>query len=144
MFYLTEIGMESDYKKELPTLTLTMTPFWDGAKQGKLMVYKCSNCGTSYWPAINCMTCDKPQMEWVEATGKGELYTYTIVHQVNYPGWKDEVPYNVSWIKLDEGPILISNIISCKNEDLYVGMRVKATFDEVTPDITLPKFKPLK
>jgi len=71
------------------------------------------------------------------------------IHILSYiksiiPAGKDDVPYNVSWIKLDEGPILISNIIGCKNEGLYVGMRVKVAFDKVTQDITLPKFTPLK
>jgi uncharacterized protein len=136
--------MASGYNKELPPQTLAMEPFWQAARQGKLMVYKCLNCGKIYFPAIHCPACDDPDMEWVEATGKGEIYTFTIMHQVYHPGWEGDVPYNISWIKLDEGPILISNIIGCKKEDLFIGMRVQAAFEEVTPDITLPKFKPIK
>jgi uncharacterized protein len=134
--------MDTQYRKALPPVTLTTRPFWEGAKQHKLKAYKCLNCGTYYWPAIDCMNCDHPRMEWVEVSGKGEIYTYTIIHQVYHPAWKDDVPYNVCWIKLDEGPLMLSNATGCDNSKLYIGMRVEAVFDDVTAEVTLPKFKP--
>ncbi len=135
--------MATEYAKALPPITLTTRPFWGGTKQHKLKAYKCLNCGAYYWPAIDCMKCEHPVMEWVEVTGQGEIYTFTIIHQVYHPSWKDEVPYNVCWIKLDEGPILISSVIGCDNNDLYIGMRVEAVFDDVTAEVTLPRFKPV-
>jgi uncharacterized protein len=144
MFYPEEIEMENGYQKELPPVNQAMEPFWEGARNGRLMVYHCGNCGKNYWPAIDCPACDSPHMEWTQATGKGVIFTYTIMHQVYHPGWKSEVPYNVAWVKLDEGPILISNIADCQNADLHIGMRVEAIFDKVTPEVTLPKFKPAK
>jgi uncharacterized OB-fold protein len=134
--------MVSDYIKELPSVPLAMKPFWDGAEQGKLMLYKCLNCGSSFWPAVDCAACDNPRMSWVEATGKGEIFTFTVEHQLNHPGWETGGPYNIAWIKLDEGPILISNIIGCKNEELSIGMKVEVAFDRITPGVTLPRFKP--
>ena len=89
------------------------------------------------------MKCDHSMMEWVEITGQGEIYTFTIMHQIYHPSWKDEIPYNICWIKLDEGTLIISNVIGCKNSDLYIGMRVEAVFDDVTPEVTLPRFKPV-
>jgi uncharacterized OB-fold protein len=135
--------MTTEYKKELPPITLTTKPFWDAAKQHELMAYKCLNCGTYYWPAVHCMACDNPKMEWVKVSGKGEVYTFTVLHQLYHPAWEGEIPYNVSWIKLDEGPFLMSNVTSCKNEDLHIGMRVEVVFEDVTEEITLPKFKPV-
>jgi uncharacterized OB-fold protein len=134
--------MTTEYKKDLPPVTSTTKPFWDGAKQRELMAYKCLNCGTYYWPAVDCLSCGNPKMEWTKISGQGEIYTFTILHQLYNPAWKDEIPYNVAWIKLDEGPIFISNVIGCKNEDLHIGMRVEAVFDDVTEEVTLPKFKP--
>ena len=134
--------MTTEYKKGLPPITLTTKPFWEAAKRHELMAYKCLNCGTYYWPAIDCLACTNPKMEWTKVSGKGEIYTFIIMHQVFNPAWKDDVPYNVAWVKLDEGPILISNVIGCKNEDLHIGMRVEAVFDDVTEEVTLPKFKP--
>lgn len=81
-------------------------------------------------------------MRWAKTSGRGELYTYTILHRA-YPGWEKEVPYNVSWIKLDEGPLLMSNIVECNNRDLHIGMRVEVVFEDVTEEISLPKFKPV-
>ena len=135
--------MAIEYKKPLPPITLTNRPFWDGAKRHEFMAYKCLNCGRYYWPAIDCMACDKPEMAWVKVSGKGEVYTFTIMHQVYHPAWEGEIPYNITWVKLDEGPIIVANITGCKNEAIYIGMRVVAIFDDVTEEVTLPRFRPL-
>lgn len=131
------------YSKQLPLITAVDKPFWEAAKRHELMTYRCQNCGKYYWPAINCIACEKPEMEWVKASGKGELFTFTILHRA-YPGWESDVPYNVSWIKLDEGPILVSNITGCKNEDLYIGMDVEVVFEDVTAEVSLPRFRPME
>jgi uncharacterized OB-fold protein len=134
----------SEYKKQLPVITSLDKPFWDAAKRHELMAYRCLNCGTFYSQATDCIACDNPRMEWVRVNGKGQVFTYAIYHQLYHPAWKDDIPYNVSWIKLDEGPLLMSNIIECQNEDIYIGMPVTVVFDDVTEEVTLPKFKPVK
>jgi uncharacterized protein len=136
--------MSETYSKQLPVIDSTTKPFWDGARRHQLMAYKCLNCGTFYWPAIDCMACDNSRMEWAKVSGKGYVYTFVVYHQLYHPGWKPEIPYNVSWIKLDEGAILLSNLVECKNEEIYVGMPVEVVFDDITEEITLPKFKPVK
>jgi uncharacterized OB-fold protein len=82
-------------------------------------------------------------MEWVRVSGHGEVFTFCIFHRLYHPAWKVDIPYNVAWIKLDEGPLLISNIVDCRNEDLHIGMPVQVTFDDITEEITLPKFRPV-
>ncbi len=134
----------SEYKKQLPDITLTDKPFWEAAKRHELVAYSCLNCGTFYSQVTECVACDMPKMEWVKVSGKGEVYTFGIYHQLYHPGWKEEIPYNVSWIKLNEGPLLMSNVIECKNEDLHVGMPVEVVFDDVTEEVTLSKFRPVK
>jgi uncharacterized OB-fold protein len=83
-------------------------------------------------------------MEWVKVSGKGVVYTYTIMHQLYHPGWKDDLPYNVSFVMLDEGVYLLTNLVECKNEDIYVGMPVEVVFEDVTDEVTLTKFRPVK
>ena len=134
----------TEYKKQLPDITSVDKPFWDAAKKHELVAYQCLNCGTFYSQVTDCVACDNPRMEWVKVSGKGEVYTFGIYHQLYHPAWKEEIPYNVSWIKLDEGPLIMSNVVECKNEDLYVGMPVEVVFDDVTEEVTLPKFKPVK
>jgi uncharacterized protein len=106
------------------------------------MVYKCLNCGRSYWPAIHCSACDSPRMEWVKASGRGEVFSFTVIHQAP-PSWSADVPYNVSWIKLTEGPVLISRIVEFPNQDIHIGMPVEVVFEEVTDEMTLIRFRQL-
>jgi uncharacterized protein len=130
-----------EYLKALPPIDSTTLPFWDGTKRHELMVYHCLNCGKSYWPAIHCAACDKPRMEWVKASGQGEVFSFTIIHQAP-PNWSVDVPYNVVWIKLKEGPILISRM-ECQNQDIYIGAPVQVVFEDVTEDVTLTRFRPV-
>jgi uncharacterized protein len=132
--------MPAEYLKSLPPVDAATRPFWEGAKRHELMVCICLSCGRAYWPAIQC-SCDNPDMEWVKASGRGEIFTFTLVHQAP-PNWAAEVPYNVTWIKLEEGPILMSRVVECKNEDLRIGLPVQAVFDDVSPEFTLVYFKP--
>ena len=134
----------AEVKKQLPIITSSDKAFWEGAKRHELMAYRCLNCGTFYYPAIHCVACDNPKMEWVRVSGKGQVFTFTIYRMVYHPAWKDDVPYNVSWIKLDEGPVLLSNVVGCKNEDIYIGMPVEVTFEDINEEVTLPKFKPIE
>ena len=132
----------TEYTKQLPEINNRDKAYWDAAKQHELKAYRCLNCGTFYSKVIHCVACDVPKMDWVKVGGKGEVYTYCIYHQVYHPGWKDDIPYNVAWIKLDEGPLMISNIVDCRNEDIHIGMPVGVVFDDITEEVTLPKFKP--
>ncbi len=133
-----------EYKKQLPVITALDKPFWEAARRHELVAYQCRNCGTYYSQVTDCLVCDNPKMDWVRVSGKGQVYTFAVYHQVYHPGWKDDVPYNVTWVKLDEGPLLMSNIVDCRNEDIYVEMPLQVVFDDVTDEVTLPKFKPVK
>jgi uncharacterized OB-fold protein len=128
------------YDSPIPEITTTSKPFWDGAKKHQLMVYKCLNCGACYSPLTDCMCCNKPEMEWIPASGKGKIYTFITYHTAYNLKWKNHVPYNVAWIELDEGPIMMSNVVGCKNEDIYINMPVKVIFDDINDEVTLPKF----
>lgn len=135
--------MVEEYKKPLPEMDEELQSFWDACKTHELRVQQCHTCGTCYYPSSICSNCDDPKMEWVKVSGKGKLHTYTIFHQLYHPAFKDDIPYNAAIIELDEGPLLLSNVVQCKNEDLKLGMPLEVTFEDVTEDVTLPKFKPV-
>ena len=132
-----------DIKKQLPAITASNKAFWDAARRHELIVYKCLNCGVLYSQSIDCTSCDSPCMEWVKVSGKGQVFTFCIYHQAFHPAWKDDIPYNVAYVKLDEGPLLMTNIVGCANKDIYIGMPVTVVFEDLTEEITLPKFKPV-
>ena len=133
-----------EVKKQLPLITAANRAFWEAAKRHELMIYHCANCKAAYSQITECVACDSPDMKWVRASGRGEVFTFCVFHQPFHPAWKDDIPYNVAYVKLDEGPLLISNIVECANEDIHIGMPVEVVFDDVTEEITLPKFRPVR
>ena len=112
-----------EIKKQLPLVTESNKAFWEAARRHELVV---NNHG-----------------EWVKAGGRGEVFTFCIYRQPFHPAWKDDIPYNVAYVKLEEGPLLMTNIVGCDNKDIYIGMPVEVVFEDLTSEITLPKFKPV-
>lgn len=82
------------------------------------------------------------EAEWTPLSGRGSVYTFTVYRVAYHPAFKDDIPYVVAIIQLAEGPRMESNIIGCKVEDVKVEMPVIVSFDDVTEEISLPKFKP--
>jgi uncharacterized OB-fold protein len=82
------------------------------------------------------------RFEWLPISGRGQVYTAITVYQTPARGWEQDVPFNASIIELEEGPRLWTNVIGCPPEDVQIGMPVVITYDPVTDDVTLPKFRP--
>ena len=133
----------AEYTKQLPLISASDQRFWEAARRHELVAYRCVNCGTFYSQVTECVACDSPKMDWVKVSGKGQVFTFCIFHQLYHPAWRGDIPYNVAWIKLDEGSTIIGNIIDCRNEDIRIEMPVEVVFTDITGDITLPKFRPL-
>jgi len=128
--------------RPIPKPTNITKPFWEAAKQGKLVIQHCKDCGAYTWyPRPVCMKCMSRNLEWKEVSGKGWVYSYTITYRAP-PGFENLVPYVVASIALDEGVLLLSNIVNCKPEDVKTGMRVKVKFEKLSDEINLPVFEP--
>lgn len=136
---------DEDLVKPLPIPTRWSQPFWDASKQHKLVLKKCSKCGfIDHPPYLYCTSCHADEHEWVEASGKATLASYAInVFGVPFPFWAD-LPYVVAMIDLPEGPRMISNIVECDHDKLENGMELVVVFDDVTDEITLPKWRPVE
>ncbi len=129
--------------KPIPAVTPNMAGFFEGAKRGKLMVQRCEGCGRLRFPAYElCSACLSTRAHWVEVSGRGEVYSFNIMHQVYHPGFAAEVPYAVVVIQLDEGPRMVSNLVGIKPHDIRCGMPVEAVFEKLNDEIYLPKFRP--
>ena len=133
----------SDYRKPLPEITPAMRPFWDAARRHELVVQRCAGCGTHRFPARDlCSRCLSRTVEWAPVSGRGTIFSWTMMHQVYHPGFADEVPYAVVVVELEEGVRLVSNLVGCPVDAIVAGMPVEVTFEDVTPEVTLPKFRP--
>ena len=133
----------ADYKKPLPRPTPASMPFWAAAKRHELQIQRCGSCGAHiFYPREVCPECLASELQWVKVSGKGTVYSFTIAQQATHHAFTEEVPYVIAIVELDEGPRLTTNIAGCKPEEVRVGMQVTATFDDVTPEVTLVKFRP--
>jgi len=133
----------AEYQKQLPAVTASNRPFWEAARRHELVVYRCAGCGACNTTGAGC-TCDGPESAWVEARGRGQVFTFCVYRQAFHPAWQGDIPYNVAYVKLDEGPLLITNIVGCGNEDIYISMPVEVVFEDISGQISLPKFRPVK
>lgn len=133
----------AEYKKPLPRPTAASLPFWEAAKRHELQIQCCGSCGALiFYPREACPECLSSNLAWIKVSGKGTVYSYTIAQAPTHPAFAEDVPYVIAIVELAEGPHLTTNIVGCKAEAVKVGMPVVATFEDVTPEMTLVKFRP--
>ncbi len=129
--------------KPLPEITPVMAPFWAAARRHELVVQRCRGCGTRRFPARDiCSRCLSREADWASVTGRGTIFSFAIMHQVYHPGFADAVPYAVVVVELEEGARMISNVVDCPVGEIAIGMPVEVVFEDVTREVTLPKFRP--
>ena len=135
--------MPEEYARPIPVAVDESREFYDGAKQHKLVLQRCTSCGEWRLPGRDrCSACWSTDTEWAQASGKGRLYTWGVMHQQYSPAFAGEIPYNYAYVELDEGPRLITNIVGCPNEDLRTDMPLEAVYDDVSEETTLVRFRP--
>ncbi len=127
-----------------PAVNASNAPFWEAARRHELLVYRCRSCGSFPVPGGRCTACDQSETEWIQASGRGTVYSFVVFRQAFHPAWAADVPYNAAYVKLEEGPLLLTRIVGCGNDEIAVGQAVEVVFDDVGPDVTLPEFRPVR
>jgi uncharacterized OB-fold protein len=132
--------MTESYAKPLPRLTELNRPFWESTRGGRLAVQACRACGDLHFPPSPvCPRCLGDAQEWREVSGGGTLESWIDVYRAYWSGFAPELPYLVCLVRLDEGPLLVSNLVG-DSEGAHLGARVSVVFETATADITIPKF----
>ncbi len=129
------------YRAPLPQPTPETQPFFDGLRRRKLLIQRCNDCGVAYYyPRPFCPECLSANVAWEEASGKGTLYSFVINYR-SPPGF--EAPYVIAVVELEEGPRMMTNLVGVEPHPDMVrcDMAVEIVFDDVTDDVTLPKFR---
>jgi uncharacterized OB-fold protein len=139
---------ELDVRKPLPAITTEAKPFWDAAAKQQLTIQRCKDCNSWVWtPRPSCNECGSEKVEWTQVSGRGEIYSFTVIRQVvgraASKAFEPDIPYVIAWVDLDEGPRLITNIVGCPVEDVKLGMKVTVQFEQASKDVWLPKFRPV-
>jgi uncharacterized protein len=135
------VQYNTKYPTPRPDVNEDTIEYWKLLQETKqLHVQKCKNCGTySHPPRPVCHHCRQFALEWVPTSGKGTVYSYVIYHRSVHPGF--EVPYDVVLVELEEGVRIVSNMVDCETDEIYIGMPVELVVDQVFEDLALPKFK---
>ena len=127
----------------LPRPTAMTRPFWEAARRHELTVQRCRSCARHvFYPRYNCPHCGARDLEWVRASGRGEVFTFTVARRPTHPAFANYVPCVIAIVELEEGPRMTTNITQCDPAAVYIGMPVRATFEDVTDEIALVYFSP--
>ena len=117
--------------------------FWAATAQGRLLLRRCDDCAEYIWyPRPFCPSCGSLSTSWTQASGEGTVYTFTVVHRSNVPGYRDAGPYVVAYVELAEGPRIMTNVTGCEPSEVTVGMPVRVTFDDTGEGSALFRFQP--
>jgi uncharacterized OB-fold protein len=130
-------------EKPIPEVNETSRPYWDAAQREELVLPRNKRTGRYFlYPRPWAPDDYSSDIEWVPASGEGKVVTFTVTYFPLFESYASELPYIVAVIKLAEGPTMMANILNCKPEDVYVGMRVKVTFEERKGGFKVVQFEP--
>jgi hypothetical protein len=127
----------------LPVIDAESAPFWAATRQHRLLIRHCHACGRPhFYPRHYCPHCWSDDCEWRPASGRGRVYSYTVIHHTDVAPFKEMLPYIVALIDLEEGVRLTSSIVEATPDVMHVGMPVEVVYEQITDEVTLPKFRP--
>ncbi len=135
----------STIEKPMPEASSWSEPFWESTREGKLKIQKCVDCGMYiFYPRLICPGCFSENIEWVETSGKGKIYSFTVVVNNAPTPFLEDMPFVIAIVRLEEGVQMLTNIVGCDPEEVQCDMPVEVTFKKVSEEFTLPLFKPLE
>jgi len=134
---------ENKYDKPLPEFRPETKPYWDACKKHELLLPKSKETNKFFfYPRAFSPGDDMSEVVWEKASGKAKVWTFSIHHMGPTKAYKSDGAYVVALVETEEGVKMMTNIINCDPKDVYIGMDVEVVFDDVTSEVTLPKFKP--
>ncbi|MBR0656152.1 Zn-ribbon domain-containing OB-fold protein [Plastoroseomonas arctica] len=134
--------MQTAIAKPRPKIDNVNRGFWDNARAQKFSVQKCAACADVHFPGSPvCPRCLSENQSWVEISGRGTLLSWARFHRAYWVSFRADLPYLVCLVGLEEGPLLVSNLVGVESEDIIIGADVDAVFEKVDDELTLPKFR---
>jgi uncharacterized OB-fold protein len=133
-------------EKPVPIADELSQPFWDAAKQRRLVAQQCAECGYyNHPPRLICERCSSQRLDFAPLSGRGTIYSFTVMHQPSVAGFESEVPYVNIVVELEEQPrlFMVSNLPHADLDKIRIGARVEVWFEERGPELVLAQFKPV-
>jgi uncharacterized OB-fold protein len=133
------------YRRPLPHVNDDNREFWLGCRNHELRFQQCEDCAHVRWPAsLICPRCLSRNTKWIVSSGKGRVYTFAVYHVSFHPAFKDDLPYAVADVELEEGPRLLTQIVDCPRDKIACDMPVEVKWEDITAEFSLPKFRPIR
>lgn len=127
--------------RPLPRRTPISAPFFDAARQHRLMLQRCPRDGVFFYPRTRCPSCLGDDWEWQTMSGSGVVYSFTIDRVGHDPAQRSRLPLVVAIVELEEGPRMTSNVVGCEVDRVEVGMQVRVDFEDIDGE-SLVVFRP--
>ena len=132
--------------KPVPVVDADSAPYWEGAKAGRLMIQRCRETGRTFLYSRRLVPgapkSNSGEADWIEASGEGEVYSWTVARRPAGPAFKGDVPYVIASVTLAEGARIMANIVTDDPDGVHIGQKVRVFFDRASDDLTVPKFRP--
>jgi uncharacterized protein len=141
---MNRIDLEQAHRKPLPTPDADSAAYWQGLREGKLLLQHCAGCGhVQFYQQAICRACGGTRLEHRAASGRGTVHSFSVVHRAPGPAFKQDCPYAVLLVELDEGPRMISSLVDGDPMALRFDQRVELVCEAVNEHVTLPRFRPV-
>lgn len=135
----------NEYKKPLPEIQPFTQAFWDGTRQGKLLVQHCNSCDSNiFYPRRECPECWSEDLCWIASSGRAKVFSFSVTYEGVEKIFGDDLPIILAWVDLPEGIRMQTNLVDCDPDCVAIGQDVEVVFKDVTDEITLPYFTPVK
>lgn len=132
----------SDDQKPVPELTELNRPFFEAAAEGRLSVQQCALCGQLWFPpSRRCPTCLSDQVAWTDVSGKATLWSWIRMHRKYFAGFAADLPYLVGFVKLEEGPMMMSMLVDTDPATLACDVPLTVVFEPAWNGLVIPKFQ---
>lgn len=136
------MNKELEHPLPRPTPNADSRPYWDAARERKLLVRRCNGCGELHFmPRFLCPGCWSEDLEWVESGGNGIIYSLTVIHRAPTPAFAALTPYVTAMVELDEGPRMVANLVGEGALEAKIGDRVSVTYEDRGEGEVLPQFE---
>lgn len=129
------------HAKPAPRSSPVSAPYWDSTRGHKLTLQKCGHCGQiRHYPRLVCDKCYSMDVEWVKASGRGKLHSWTVAHHAYHPGFKGDLPYTLAVVDLEEGVRALGQLRGVSAAEIRIGLPVKIDFEDRDDGTSYPRF----
>jgi uncharacterized OB-fold protein len=139
------MAVETSLPAPAPFVNPEVKTFWDATAEGRLLLPKCEDCQSVIWfPRPFCPECASLRITWIEASGRGKVYSFTINRRgtADLPEYRNSGTYVLAYVELEEGPRVMTNIVDCDPDTVHIGQSVTVVFHDTGQGNALPRFRP--